>query len=65
MTDQEFEKLLRESSDAEKMVLCRLCARVYEGEKIALHAQLLEKEIENVILYDVLKGVLKREEAVI
>lgn len=62
MTDQAFEKRFRESSDAEKMVLCRLCARVYEGEKIALHAQILEKEIENGILYDVLKAFLKREE---
>lgn len=63
MTDQAFEKLFRESSDAEKMVLCRLYARVYEGEKIALQAQILEKEIENGILYDVLKACLKREEA--
>jgi hypothetical protein len=63
MTDQAFEKLFRESSDAEKLVFCRLCARAYEGEKIALHAQVLEKEIENGILYDVLKVFLKREEA--
>lgn len=63
MTDQAFEKLFRESSDAEKLVLCRFCARVYEGEKIALHAQILEKEIENGILYDVLKACAKREEA--
>ncbi len=63
MTDQEFEKLFRESSDAEKLLLCRFCARVYEGEKIALRAQALEKEIENGLLYDVLKGVLKRKEA--
>lgn len=61
MTEQGFEKLLKESSDAEKIVLCRLCARIYDGEKIALRAQVLEKEIENGILYDVLKALLKRE----
>lgn len=63
MTNQEFEKRLKEFSDAEKLVFCRLCARAYEGEKIALHAQILEKEIENGILYNVLKAFLKREEA--
>lgn len=63
MTDQEFEKLFRESSNAEKLLLCRFCARVYEGEKIALRAQVLEKEIENGILYDVLKRLAKDKEA--
>lgn len=63
MTDQAFEKWLKEFSDTEKLMFCRLCARVYEGDKIALQAQILEKEIENGILYDVLKAFLKREEA--
>lgn len=61
MTEKELELRLSRLSDAEKLVFCRLCARAYEGEKIALHAQTLEKEIENGILYDVLKAFLKSE----
>ena len=63
MSNSELLRAISELSEAEALVYARFCANIFEKEEDRLRARLMETEIENRIIYKLLKRLTKDEEA--